>query len=62
MSMLGEKVRRYQIQHAHNLACEGTIDIALKWQCSPGSPQPVRYLPEEELTWVNIAVCILLSP
>lgn len=59
--MLRQKVKIYQTQHAHNLAREGAIDIVLKWKCSPESPQPVRYVPENEWTWVNIAVCLLPS-
>ncbi|OAF99117.1 uncharacterized protein CC84DRAFT_1264655 [Paraphaeosphaeria sporulosa] len=53
--MLRNKIKRYQRQHAHNLAREEMIDIVLKWQCSRGSTQPCRMLPEKELAYVNIA-------
>lgn len=55
--MLREKLERYQRQHAHNLAVEGTVDILFKWQCSVESPQPLRLVPEQEYSFVDIAVC-----
>ncbi|KAF2442577.1 hypothetical protein P171DRAFT_487805 [Karstenula rhodostoma CBS 690.94] len=54
-AMLGDKIKRYQRQHAHNLAREEMVDIVLKWQCSADGPQPVRMLPENETAYVNIA-------
>lgn len=54
--MLREKIKRYQRQHAHNLALENSIDIAFKWQCSRKSPQPIRFLPADEIANVKIAV------
>lgn len=54
--MLQDKIKRYQRQHAHNLALEDMVDIVLKWDCSAESPQSHRMLPEKEIAYVQIAV------
>ena len=30
-AMLNDKVKRFQVQHAHNLALTGMIDVAIMW-------------------------------